>query len=160
MLEHMGIRWGYVFLHGAAHINEEEMKDLMIQAVEMYLAGDEEREIKGDGFEGKLYTERKYEVIGALGGQRFDAKLETPQGARPGGVFGERAVAGDGVVYFEELGAANRLRSCPRTQGALLPATEPPAQRRLSVPPSRTSGRTDSLVPGQLKCSSCSEMTG
>ena len=80
MLEHMGIRWGYVFLHGAAHINEEEMKDLMIQAVEMYLEGDDEREIKGDGFEGKLYTERKYEVIGALGGQRFDAKLETPKG--------------------------------------------------------------------------------
>ena len=80
MLEHMGIRWGYVFLHGAAHINEEEMKGLMIQAVEMYLEGDDEREIKGDGFEGKLYTERKYEVIGALGGQRFDAKLETPKG--------------------------------------------------------------------------------
>ncbi len=80
MLEHMGVRWGYVFLHGAAYINEEETRDLMVQAVEMYLAGDEEREIKGDGFEGKLYTERKYEVIGTLGGQRFDAKLETPLG--------------------------------------------------------------------------------
>ena len=80
MLEHMGVRWGYVFLHGAAHINGDEIKDLMIQAVEMYLAGDEEREVKGAGFEGKLYTERKYEVLGTLGGQRFDAKLETSRG--------------------------------------------------------------------------------
>ena len=80
MLEHMGVRWGYVFLHGAVHINGDEIKDLMVQAGEMYLAGDEEREVKGAGFEGKLYTERKYEVIGALGGQRFDAKLETSQG--------------------------------------------------------------------------------
>ncbi len=80
MLEHKGVRWGYVFLHGATYINEEEMQDLMVQAVEMYLAGDEEREVKSAGFEGKLYTERKYEVIGALGGQRFDAKLETPRG--------------------------------------------------------------------------------
>ena len=80
MLEHMGIRWGYVFLHGALYIGGDEIKDLMAQAVEMYMAGEEERTIKCAGFEGRLSTERKYEVIGALGGQRFDAKLETPQG--------------------------------------------------------------------------------
>ena len=80
MLEHMGIRWGYVFLHSAANIGGDEVKDLMAQAVEMYLAGEEERSIKFSSFEGKLSTERKYEVIGALGGQRFDAKLETAYG--------------------------------------------------------------------------------
>ena len=80
MLEHLGIRWGYVFLHGAAYIGGDEIKDLMAQAVEMYMAGEEERNIKCSGFEGRLYTERKYEVIGSLGGQRFDAKLETRYG--------------------------------------------------------------------------------
>jgi hypothetical protein len=80
MLEHMGIRWGYVFLHGGVNIGGNEIMDLMAQAVEMYMAGEEERNIKCSGFEGRLYTERKYEVIGALGGQRFDAKLETPYG--------------------------------------------------------------------------------
>ena len=80
MLEHMGIRWGYVFLHGATHINGDEIKDLMAQAVEMYMAGEEERNIKCSSFEGRLYTEKKYEVIGALGGQRFDANLETTYG--------------------------------------------------------------------------------
>lgn len=80
MLEHSGIRWGYVFLHGAVHINGDGVRDLMRQAVEMYMAEEEERDIKSSSFEGKLYTERRYEVIGSLGGQRFDAKLETPRG--------------------------------------------------------------------------------
>ena len=52
----------------------------MAQAVEMYLAGEGERNIKGSGFEGRLSTQRKYEVIGSLGGQRFDADLETSYG--------------------------------------------------------------------------------
>ena len=80
MLEHMGLRWGYVFLQAATHIDGDEVKDLMAQAVEMYLAGEEERKIKGPNFEGKLYTQRKYEIIGSLGGQRFDADLETAHG--------------------------------------------------------------------------------
>ena len=80
MLEHMGIRWGYVFLSSAANIGAEEVNDLMVQAVEMYLAGEAERNIKCSGFEGRLSTEMRYEVIGSLGGQRFDAELETPYG--------------------------------------------------------------------------------
>jgi hypothetical protein len=46
MLEHMGIRWGYVFLRTASYISEDEVKELMVQAVEMYLQGDAERNIK------------------------------------------------------------------------------------------------------------------
>jgi len=52
----------------------------MEQAVEMFLVGEEERNIKSSGFEGRLYTEMRYEIIGSLGGQRFDADLETPYG--------------------------------------------------------------------------------
>lgn len=80
MLEHLGIRWGYVFLQAASHIGTEEIHDLMVQAVEMYLAGEEERKIGKSEFEGRLFTERRYEIIGDLGGQRFDVELETPYG--------------------------------------------------------------------------------
>ena len=98
MLEHMGIRWGYVFLRAAAHVGGDEVKDLMSQAVEMYLAGEEERNIKCSGFEGKLYTERKYEVIGTLGGQRFDAKLETPYGEDQAAFLVSEQTSGMGSV--------------------------------------------------------------
>jgi hypothetical protein len=80
MLEHNGMRWGYVFLRAASHIGEEEALVIMEQAVEMFLVGEEERNIKSSGFEGRLYTEMRYEIIGSLGGQRFDADLETPYG--------------------------------------------------------------------------------
>ena len=80
MLEHDGIRWGYVFLRAASFLGPEQINDLMVQAVEMFLAGEEERSIKTAEFEGKLSTEMRYEIIGVLGGQRFDAELETPYG--------------------------------------------------------------------------------
>ncbi len=77
MLEHLGIRWGYVFLRSANYLNSEESNELMVQAVEMYLAAESERTVKHDSFEGRLFTEGRYEVMGGLGGQRFDAELET-----------------------------------------------------------------------------------
>ena len=80
MLEHMGFRWGYVFLRAATHLDADGLHELMVQAVEMFLAGEEERQVKGGGFEGKLRTEMRYEIIGSLGGQRFDADLETAYG--------------------------------------------------------------------------------
>ena len=80
MLEHKGTRWGYVFLRAASYIDGKEANELMLQAVEMYLAGESERTIKTSRFEGRLITEMRYEVIGTFGGQRFDVELETPYG--------------------------------------------------------------------------------
>ena len=80
MLEHKGIRWGYVFLKSANHLQHDHFEDLMVQAVEMYLAGEDTREVNHSEFQGRLFTERRYEVIGGLGGQRFDAELETAYG--------------------------------------------------------------------------------
>jgi len=69
--EHMGIRWGYAFLRTTSHA--PGLEDLLVQAVEMYLMGEEERNVKTSNYEGELYT-------GGFGGQRFDAELETTQG--------------------------------------------------------------------------------
>ena len=80
MLEHKGIRWGYVFLKASSYLSTEQFHELMVQAVEMYLAGEIERTVKGAEYEGRLYTEQRYELIGTIGGQRFDADLETSRG--------------------------------------------------------------------------------
>lgn len=80
MMEHLGIRWGYVFLRSANYLGPDEFNELMFQAVEMYLGGESERRVKRDSFEGRLFTESRYEVMGGLGGQRFDAELETVYG--------------------------------------------------------------------------------
>ena len=78
--EHMGIRWGCAFLRTTSHVPENELQELMVQAVEMYLMDEEERIVKSSNYEGKLYTQRRHEILGGFGGQRFDAELETTQG--------------------------------------------------------------------------------
>ena len=43
--------------------------------------GKEERDVSGQSYEGKLYTEGKFEVLGPQhSGQRFDADLMTEYG--------------------------------------------------------------------------------
>ena len=81
MLEHMGIRWGYVFLRTTSHLGNDETQSLMTAAAEMYLAGEEERNVKTDSYEGRIYTEKRYEILGHFGGQRFDADLDTIYGS-------------------------------------------------------------------------------
>ena len=52
----------------------------MTTAVEMYLAGEDTRDVESAGFEGRVYTERRFEMLGEFGGQRFDVDLETTHG--------------------------------------------------------------------------------
>ncbi len=80
MMEHQGIRWGYVFLRAPNFLSGDDRESLMTTAVEMYLAGEPERDVKAEGYEGRVYTDQRFEMLGELGGQRFDAELETMQG--------------------------------------------------------------------------------
>ncbi len=80
MMEHQGIRWGYVFLRAPNFLNNDDRNHLMTAAVEMYLAGEDERNVEGAEYEGRLYTEQRFEMLGAFGGQRFDVDLDTSHG--------------------------------------------------------------------------------
>ena len=60
----MGIRWGCAFLRTTSHVPENELQELMLQAVEMYLMDEEERIVKSSNYEGKLYTQRRHEISG------------------------------------------------------------------------------------------------
>jgi hypothetical protein len=80
MMEHQGIRWGYVFLRAPNFLNNEDRNQLMAAAVEMYLAGETERDVASEEYEGRLYTQQRFEMLGEFGGQRFDVDLETPFG--------------------------------------------------------------------------------
>ncbi len=80
MMEHQGMRWGYVFLRAPNFLSGEDRDSLMTTAVEMYLSGEPERDIESEGYEGRVYTERRFEMLGEFGGQRFDAEIETARG--------------------------------------------------------------------------------
>ncbi len=73
-------RWGYVFLAFDSFITFDERIYLAREAIEMKLNGISTRDIKRDGYEGKLYEKGGYQTLGTFSGQCFEAELETDRG--------------------------------------------------------------------------------
>ncbi len=72
-----GIRWGFTFLMGNSLISNEDKLDLVAKATLLYLNGEERTEVSGNGFEGILYTNHEWKVVGGFSGQQFDAILDS-----------------------------------------------------------------------------------
>ena len=72
-----GVRWGFTFLMGTSLLSEEEKLDLVAKATLLYLDGEERTEVSGKGYEGVLYTNHEWKVIGGFSGQQFDAVLDS-----------------------------------------------------------------------------------
>jgi hypothetical protein len=72
-----GVRWGFTFLLGTSLLSNEEKLDLVTKATLLYLNGQDRTEVSGDGYEGVLYTNREWKVIGGFSGQQFDAILDS-----------------------------------------------------------------------------------
>src|SRR5262245_33274145 len=72
-----GVRWGFTFLMGTSLLKEDEKLDLVAKATLMYLNGEDRKDVAGDGYEGVLYTNREWKVVGGFSGQQFDAVLES-----------------------------------------------------------------------------------
>ena len=67
----------------------------MVQAVEMYITGEEERIMKTSDYEDKLYNQRRHEFLGGFSGQRFGAELDAAWG-RDSATFLESEQTGAG----------------------------------------------------------------
>ena len=72
-----GIRWGFTFLMGNSLISKEDKLTLVAKATLLYLNGEDRAEISGDGFEGVLFTNHEWKVLGGFSGQQFDAVIES-----------------------------------------------------------------------------------
>jgi hypothetical protein len=72
-----GIRWGFTFLMGNSLISNKDKLDLVAKATLLYLNGEERTEVSGNGFEGILYTNHEWKVVGGFSGQQFDAILDS-----------------------------------------------------------------------------------
>ena len=72
-----GVRWGFTFLMGTSLMSEEDKLDLVAKATLLYLNGEERTEVSGKGYEGVLYTNYEWKVVGGFSGQQFDAILES-----------------------------------------------------------------------------------
>ena len=73
-------RWGITFLVADSRLGNLEKDYLLVKATTMYLRNENDKEVKTDSIEGKLFTKGDYCSLGSFDGQRFDAELETEHG--------------------------------------------------------------------------------
>jgi hypothetical protein len=72
-----GTRWGFTFLMGTSLLSNDEKLNLVAKATLMYLNSEDRTEVSGEGYEGVLYTNREWKVIGGFSGQQFDAIIDS-----------------------------------------------------------------------------------
>ena len=72
-----GVRWGFTFLMGNSLLSNEDKLELVAKATLLYLNGEERMEVSGNGYEGILYTNHEWKVVGGFSGQQFDAVIES-----------------------------------------------------------------------------------
>ncbi len=71
------MRWGFTFLVGTSRLDDDQKLRLVARATLLYLEGGERVEISEDAFEGVLYTNHEWRVMGSFSGQQFDAFLDS-----------------------------------------------------------------------------------
>jgi hypothetical protein len=71
------VRWGFTFLMGSSLLSNDDKLDLVAKATLLYLKGEERTEVSGNGYEGVLYTNHEWKVVGGFSGQQFDAVIES-----------------------------------------------------------------------------------
>jgi hypothetical protein len=72
-----GARWGFTFLMGTSLLSNDEKLNLIAKATLLYLNGEDRTDVSGEGYEGVLYTNREWKVIGGFSGQQFDAIIDS-----------------------------------------------------------------------------------
>jgi hypothetical protein len=72
-----GTRWGFTFLMGTSLLSNDEKLNLVAKATLMYLNGEDRTEVSGEGYEGVLYTNHEWKVVGGFSGQQFDAIIDS-----------------------------------------------------------------------------------
>jgi len=61
-------------------LSEDQREYLLVKATIMYLNEEKRKRVKTDEFEGVIYTEGKYGMIGSFGGLEFRAEIDTDGG--------------------------------------------------------------------------------
>ena len=62
---------------GNSLLSNEDKLELVAKATLLYLNGEERTEVSGKGYEGVLYTNHEWKVVGGFSGQQFDAVIES-----------------------------------------------------------------------------------
>ena len=62
---------------GNSLLSNDDKLELVAKATLLYLNGEERIDVSGNGYEGILYTNHEWKVVGGFSGQQFDAVIES-----------------------------------------------------------------------------------
>ncbi|MBU3913772.1 MAG: hypothetical protein KKE50_06795 [Nanoarchaeota archaeon] len=79
-IRYRGHAMEYVYVNTDTRLSQEAREDLVVAAFDMYLDSKKSRSVGGDGYQGRITTDGRHFVLGAFGGQRFSASLDTDFG--------------------------------------------------------------------------------
>jgi len=60
-------------------LSRQEREHILLEAIKMYVKGDEEQKVKGKTYEGKMWK-GEHGLMGTFSGQKFTAELDTNDG--------------------------------------------------------------------------------
>ena len=79
-ITYKGTKWSYICLNKKGFLSLDDIHEFMERTIEMHVDGDLRRKVKGENFEGVLYTHREYHMLESFGGQEYIGELETNRG--------------------------------------------------------------------------------
>jgi hypothetical protein len=78
--EYRGYIWRSTFLTTDSLMTEEDRLNLRMQIADMYIDKEDELNVEGDSYEGRITTDNKSYLLEGFWGQEFKAELETNHG--------------------------------------------------------------------------------
>ena len=78
-LKYNGEIWRYAFVNVEPLLTEEGRQDFVREAIRVYKSKERKDSIEGEGFEGQMIKGKTYK-LGGIGGQHYQATIETQRG--------------------------------------------------------------------------------
>ncbi len=73
-------KWMTFFLQTSSYLSMREKMELVAEAVDMYYSKDRKRRVRGENYEGFMFTEGAYQTVLDVTGICFDAEIHTHKG--------------------------------------------------------------------------------
>jgi len=75
-MENLDGRWGQIFLITDTRLKYQDRMKLTAEATTMFLEGVDKRCVRGENYEGRIWTDNNYVLMGQFGGLRYDAEVD------------------------------------------------------------------------------------
>lgn len=74
--EYAGSTWGIVYLNTDTRLTDDERDDIVIEAIKMYYGKHHRRKLKGERYEGLMWSDGDEKMLNVFSGRPYKAEVE------------------------------------------------------------------------------------